>query len=175
MPDTNDESEQSYVPPKELPWGCTPFDELSHEQLREQCCRLYAATESLTSTLAQFRLGNEQTLYWSSGSGGKAMEEGEQALVAARQGYESSTIYYAFFRYARDLLFQGRPGLRIGGDWDICDACGQMLSTLDETKPTGLPHLKVMGGFGTCKGVLRKLQWSDLKPLPAVGDETKSN
>lgn len=149
-----------------LPFGTTPFDSMSAEELRMQCARLYAATVSLTSLVQVLKLGNEGSPYWTSGSAGCALEEGLQALEAARCGHDAGEMYDAYFRYATSLLFKNKPGLELVSEWVICPKCEQMQSkrlTKGEAPLVGQVH-KEETGWGDCDGVLRPLQWDDLKP-----------
>jgi len=157
--------------PRRLEWGQTPFDELSREELQRQCQRLYAATESLTSVVKMCQAGQEHNLYWMHGPGGRALEQGEQALEAARQDYHRGDIYDSFFRYACDLLFSRRkPQLRLHKEWVVCPQCAQMVGSL-ETNYSGRACGEVASwrpeGEPRCSGVLRPLEWSDLAPIPS--------
>ncbi len=174
MSSDTDEDESPQSP--ELDFGQTPFDNLSREELIRHCQRLYAATESLTSAMAVQKCSDELSPFWTTGTGGRALEQGEQALAAAQQGYDPSVIYRAFFRYARDLLFQDKPPIRIGHGWDVCPECGAMVSTMtDGVRDTGKrceevwgapPISEPMGGGRSgCQGMLRPLEWADLTPV----------
>lgn len=165
MTHTLPENEQE---PRRLEWGQTPFDELSREELQRQCQRLYAATESLTSVVKMFQAGQERSPYWTRGPGGRALEQGEQALEAARQDFHRGDIYDSFFRYACDLLFTRRkPHLRLQREWAVCPKCAQMVGSL-ETNYAGRLCRDVaswaLGGKTPCSGVLRPLEWGDLAP-----------
>lgn len=157
--------------PRRLEWGQTPFDELSREELQRQCQRLYAAAESLTSIVKMCQAGQEYNLFWTRGPGGRALEQGEQALEAARQDFHRGDIYDSFFRYACDLLFTPRkPHLRMGKEWVVCSQCAQMVGSL-ETNYSGRNCADVASwrpeGQAPCSGVLRPLEWSDLAPARA--------
>ncbi|KWU23394.1 hypothetical protein [Burkholderia cenocepacia] len=151
----------------ELQWGTTPFDALSPEELRRQCERLYAATESLSSLARQLRAGGESHPFWRDGLGARAIEEGEQALEAARQGYSSGDIYDSYFRYARDLLFVERnPNIAPGSRWAICSTCKRMAGSTQNSFE-GKACAEVIGHRTQgllCTGVLRHVVWDDLRP-----------
>ena len=157
------------VEPRELPWGASPFDALSRDELIRHCQRLYAATDSLTALARQLREGYGAGPYWTEGSGGRAIEQGEQALNAARQDYREGDIYYSFFRYARDLLFVARPGgPSLGGRWCVCPVCKEMVGSPVGQSFEGQTCAEVIGHLKdgqACTGVLRKLAWADLKPV----------
>jgi hypothetical protein len=71
------QEDEAGVEPRELPWGASPFDALSRDELIRHCQRLYAATDRLTSLARQFREGYGAGPFWIEGSGGRAIEQGE--------------------------------------------------------------------------------------------------
>lgn len=147
-----------------IEWGHTPFDTLTPEELLRHCQRLYAACESMASCLAVSRVGDERSPYWGpTGSGAQALEQGEQALTAARAGFDRESIYRAFFRYARDLLFESKGAMRLGFDWRMCTVCGQMWGCYQGGELTGKPCT-----VKSCDGIYRPIEWDDIKPLSTV-------
>lgn len=154
-----------------LKWGETPFDSLSREELLRHCQRYYAACESMVSCLAIIKSGDEYhrgkgaNPYWGfGGSGAHALEQGEQALDAARVGIDRESIYRSFFRYARDLLFESKGAMRLGFDWHICPICKVMVGPVGRR---GEEAPSIIGqpcdGTRDCKGVYRLITWDDLK------------
>ena len=153
-----------------LRWGETPFTGLSPDELMRHCQRLYAACESMASCLAVSRAGSsEHNPYWGpGGAGGRALEQGEQALKAANAGIDKESIYRSFFRYARDLLFEPNGSTQIGFGWHVCSACGTMVGARGD-KPGELIGRRCEWTTD-CKGELRLITWDDLKPRE-TGDE----
>lgn len=147
---------------KEPEWGQTPFDECTREELIQHCARLYSATAALSSAAQMIQ---DKSLFWTQGSGAEALEKGRQALERARNGFDAGEIYYAYFRYAGDLLFTEAPGLRIRSGWVVCPVCKQMASTFGGDRNAGKTCSEVLSG--KCSGTLRELSWDDLKPAAA--------
>jgi hypothetical protein len=159
---------------KELKWGQTPFDELCRDELLRQCQRMFAATQSLTTALGFCKINAPGSPYWGTkGTGGTALEKGKQALEAAVRGYNGENIYCSFFRYANDLLFTEQTGFEIGFGWDVCPKCGQMVGRgAPGKRHTGMACKDVLH-WGECDGIMRPLEWNDLKPplTPALSHE----
>lgn len=175
---------------KRLKWGETPWDGLSREELLRECQRMYAALQSAQSVIKNCRISSlwhrlpagiqqddvHEALeslakvdgYWGYGVGGKTLEEVRQALSRADE-FDSEDVYRSFFRYATDLLFEDRGGMHIGFGWDVCPECGVMIGRSGDGKRHGGMACKDTATFGrtdgkVCPGVLRPIEWSDLKP-----------
>lgn len=114
---------------KELQWGVSPFAHLTRPELETQAERLYNAGHDMHGELEKIRamMGNQP--YWSSGSGGRALEKGAQALEHASNGYTKESLHRAFFRYVCDGLYEDAPGNPIVERWCACDVCNEMVST----------------------------------------------
>lgn len=140
---------------RSLKWGETPFDRMSREELLRHAQRLYAAAESMESELEAHQYGREESPYWAEGGAGwNALTQGSQAVAAASEGFDREEIYRMFFRYARDLLFDG-----VGNRWRICPKCRVMAGRAwNGDSLTGAPCVSPK-----CDGVLRKITWEDLK------------
>ncbi|PBV09242.1 hypothetical protein CJU35_05135 [Pseudomonas aeruginosa] len=145
---------------KELEWGQTPFDECTREELIQHCARLYSATSALSSAAQTIQ---DNSLFWTQGSGAVAVEKGRQALESARCGFDAENIYRAYLRYAGDLLFVDAPGLEFRNGWVVCPVCEQMASTLGRGCNAGKTCSEILAG--DCSGVLRELSWDDLMPV----------
>lgn len=148
--------------PKELEWGCTPWDDMTKEELLREVQRMYSAITSASSVLAIW--ANSQTsAYWGpEGVGGKASEKIRQVINHTESEYESEEIYRAFFRYADDLLFDCRE-VSLGAGWCVCPLCDRMFGrTIGGDRAEG----KKCGSIGgnACVGVLRPIIWEDLAP-----------
>ena len=113
------------------------------------------------------RIAQDLPFWGKDGRGGRAHEMARQALeLDANYGED---LYRSFFRYAHDLLFYERSGVRIGFGWVVCDVCGQMIgrgSRDDSNRLSGEPCAAHGIGKPGCTGVFRPLQWSDLAPRP---------
>jgi len=148
-----------------LRWGETPWDDLSREELLREVQRMYAAVNAMYSALAIVSHGDVSGYWGPDGSGGRALEMGRQIEEPLRDRY-GDTMFRAFFRYAIDLLFECRPGFRIGYGWVVCPVCGQLSGDYEGGSHIGkrcadlLPRPGPTGGL--CIGVLRPLEWSDL-------------
>lgn len=122
---------------------------------------MYSAVVSLGSCMRVSRVSNPSSPYWSAdGSGGRALLKADQ-IEAIKEKYYSEDIYRSFFRYADDLLFTG-----VGFGWDVCPKCGTMVGASGGNKKrhTGLRCGDVIGfKQRECDGILRPLQWDDLK------------
>lgn len=172
---------------RELRWGETPWDHLNHEELLRTVQRLYAALQAasgvvdmartndawphLNSETPQERIGAEidriaqELPFWGKdGRGGRAHEMARQALELDTD--YGDTLYRSFFRYAHDLLFHERSGVRIGFGWVVCDTCGQMIGRRlrdNNNYLLGKPCAAHGMGKSNCTGVFRAIQWSDLR------------
>lgn len=169
---------------KELEWGETAWDDLTREELLKEVWKMFSALQSANTVLLQTvdarflpfvdlsdgdytkarkaveKLASED-LYWGQGTGATALTKVKQALSRANK-YSSENIYRSFFRYADDLLFK-RDTKRIGWGWVVCSKCGQMVGeTLDGKSDLGKP---CKYGVKDCKGIYRRLKWSDLRPI----------
>lgn len=150
------------VTPEPKPFGWTPFEDMSRDELVRQCQRLYAATSSLSYMGKMLRAGDEHGLYWAVGSGGRALEMGEQALAAADANHAEEATYDTFYRYAVDLLFEDKPELALHSYWSVCPKCHDMLGSRRKADDcSGKVHKDVT--MGQCDGVMRPLTWHDLR------------
>jgi hypothetical protein len=155
-------------PQKKLEFGQSPFDHMSREELLVQCQRMYSATVSLVSITEMHRHLDKGSIYWTIGSGAKALEKGLQALTAAQQGWDDEQIHRAFFQYANNILFEDKPNLQVGNGMVICASCGFSVGLgSDEPLPVGR-QCQEFRPSGECDGTLRKIEWSDLKPVQSV-------
>lgn len=146
----------------ELKWGETPFDRMTNEELLLNAKRMYAALVSLNSVARLCKGTDDDNSFWGKGgSGGAALEEGNQALDAIHEQYSSEDIYRSYFRYAVDLLFESN-GFRIGFGWAVCPECGIMLGAGWEGESQIGKVCSSTVAATDCDGVLRELAWSDL-------------
>lgn len=105
---------------------------------------------------------------WQTGLNARALEMGEQALAAARQGYNPDSLANAYFYFAQELLFESPPELTLGLNWHICPDCGAMVGAGAEAAHwTSKPHKEVIG-YGNCTGTFRQLTLDDLQPKSTV-------
>lgn len=137
----------------ELKFGESQFDQMDQMELRRQCQRLYVALVASNSVMRVLRvpeIPNRLDPFWASpdGSGGRALEMARQALQKAQGGANEEIAYRSFFRYAVDLLFEGK----LGSNWHVCEKCGLMVGDA-----AGHPD------FGElCDGKMVKLEWRHL-------------
>lgn len=143
---------------RKLEWGQTPFDECTREELIQHCARLYSATTALSSVA---QMVQDESLFWTKGSGAVAVEKGRQAIESAQNGYEAENIHNAYLRYAADLLFAETPDLEVRNGWVICSVCKQVVSSCGGSSNAGKACREVIP-LG-CTGVLHELSWDDLK------------
>jgi len=148
---------------RSLNWGESQFDNMSREELIRHCQRLYSAVESLKSSSAMFRVADPTSLYWTEGTGGRALLKGEQAITEANKGIDEGSIYHAFYRYAVDLLFTPSETMSAGFGWSVCPACLTMLG-----RPASGAYQPKDQDCCKCNGTMRPLQWEDLKPNLSV-------
>lgn len=160
---SNDIAQDKFV------FGRTSFDDMSREELIRQCQRMYMATTSLVHVARMVRTGSETSPYWTEGVGACAVEKGEQALAAALRHQDPEDAYDAFYRYACDLLFKDKPQMPLHSYWNVCSACGVMHTTYDKFDDmVGRTH-KEATGYAQCEGMIRPLNWEDLRPrVPAA-------
>lgn len=143
----------------ELQWGETPFDNLTRDELWLMCQRMYAAIGAMESCLNITKYFDSHSPYWGyDGSGGRALEMARQILDPINKEFDSKSIYRAFFRYANDLLFESN-GYRIGFGWSVCPKCGTMLGESSSGEKSEGRNCIAKD----CNGVLRPLEWKDLK------------
>jgi hypothetical protein len=143
----------------ELPWGRTPWDDLSREELLREVQRMYSAVVSMIGTLRVIRAGDENSPFWDThGGGGHALAKGEQVRRAIESRFSGEHLFRGFYRYADDLLFEG-----LGSGWTVCDRCGRMLAR----GPEGSEFAGSRCIWCDMKGmasILRPLTWDDLRP-----------
>lgn len=157
---------------KELQWGETPFDHMSHEELLVQSKRMYMALVSAHEELHKFRhvqlQHNPADRYWTgAGAGNKAWNRSEQAITRARDGYSDENIHRSYFRYASMMLFSPYPGSEFNSSyWGICDTCKEMIGTSMDglSRLIYTKHEDNHPGCG-CPGKYRALTPDDLKPV----------
>ncbi len=147
--------------PREMKWGETPWDDMSREQLVREVQRMYSALVEARGVINLAKLTDEREYpntpspYWNAkdGVGRHAMEKVRQALAI----YDSrlDDIYRAFFRYADDLLFDGK----LGFNWMI-GRCGDIVGDFESNGHQICPLCKANG-----KGEIpmRPITWDDLK------------
>lgn len=141
---------------KELQWGETPFDHMAPDEVLLNAKRMYSALVALTS-VAKMTRSYDRGTYWKEGNGGKAIEKGEQALVAIDTGYtEREPAFRTFYRYADDLLFDTSRHPLLGMGWRICEKDGTMLGAHRDGS-----HINACM---ECEGPMRPIRWSDLAP-----------
>ena len=102
---------------KELKWGETPFDKMTHEKLLLTSKRMYMALMSLHGQLAMYRvisLQNEpNNPYWGKdGRGYHAMQLAEAALEPLLKEFGDEQTYRSYFRYAECILFPNLDSTR---------------------------------------------------------------
>lgn len=152
------------APLKQLEFGQSPFDHLSREQLLIQCQRMYSATVSLVDVAEIHKFPHKDSLYWTVGSGASALERGRQALAAAEQDFDDESIYFSFFQMANNILFEDKGNLQVGNGMVVCASCGMTVGlSSDEPLPVGR-KCQDLRPSGACEGILRKIDWQDLKP-----------
>lgn len=141
-----------------LEWGETPWDKKTREELLLDVKRMYGAIVALNSVCSLCKCGQEVSSFWSNeeGSGFRALELARQILEPIHKEYDSEDIYRSFFRYAYDLLFDGKMGF----GWYVCDTCKRMIGR-SQDKETREGDWCM---FPPCQGKYRKLTWQDMKP-----------
>lgn len=144
---------------KVFEYGQSQFDEMSREELITHCQRFYAATKALVGVAEACRHGQEDSPYWTIGTGARGLAKGEQALAKSREGCDRESLYIYFYRYAVDLLFDPVPEFQIGFNWYICESCQSIIGR-DDLKDGVL--CRDVRFNSDCDGIVRKLQWSDL-------------
>lgn len=154
--------------PKLLAWGQTPWDGLSKEELLKEVWRMYVALQGALGIVNQYRHLSSHALFWTKeGRGGATLEESRQALARLNR-YDSESVYRSFFRYASDLLFDANGYDMITWGWHICPKCRAMWGSKTRDM-SGQQCTEMPGGARQCDGVLRPLQWSDLRGEAATG------
>lgn len=146
---------------KELEWGETPWDNMSHEQLSREVQRMFSVLESAKSVLGILKVqtGEGSPFWGKQGSGGRALDRASQVIAPVYEEYDQESVYKAFFRYAPSLLFNVPDEEK----WVICPECGEMWSGKNAMRYIGTacadhPVLQ----SGGCKGMFRLLEWDDL-------------
>ena len=130
------------IPPEDLKWGQTPFDNLTRNELLRLVQAYHSALISMGGPLHSLLQGNESHPYWMSPNGsGYAVKAKWDALMnlAGNNQDGGEAEYCKFYRYADGLLFPG-----IGSPWKVY--------------PDG-----TMSSPGYAPGG-RPLTWSDLAP-----------
>jgi hypothetical protein len=147
-----------------LPFGQSQFSSMPREELQRQCERLYSALRSV-GAVAKLCSTDGPPGYWGSrGSGGQALERYEQAakLAEGECSYDGDEgVYYSFYRYADELLFESPPFGTIR--WSVCTKCNEVLGRRQGKEPslTGTVH-REQSRLTDCDGVFRAYRWSDL-------------
>lgn len=146
---------------KKLMYGETPFDKLTREELILHCQRMYEACSSMYSVINLSKINdsyrdNYISPFWTKGSGAQALEMGKQCLDKVQNGFSTDNIYHAFFRYARDLLFDSPPEFNLGFSWYVCNKCNRMIGA-DNLLGTTCRFTK------DCDGIYRSIVWSDIR------------
>jgi hypothetical protein len=168
-----------------LNWGETVFDDLSNDELRLQCLKMFAALQAAHTVIKQTRISQlwrlikvntddhkaiqkaldeaaKQDGYWGKGIGGRAYEMVNQALEIAKIT-DAEEQYRSFWRYAVDLLFTEPKGLQIGFGWSVCPKCGVMVGRSGDGKMAAGNRCNYPASE-TCDGIMRLLTWEDLSP-----------
>lgn len=156
-----------------LEWGETVWDDWPREKLLREVQRMYAAIISLQTVakLTEYHDAanhdGKNSLFWTIGTGAKALDQARQILKPiARQYGEQEPMYRSFFRYAISLMFPNKEHFDDFRVWTICPKCGVMLGSnekdVDENM-VGKPCTWCDHKDGDEPGIVRKLRWSDLK------------
>ena len=147
---------------RKLEWGQTPWDDMTKRELLLEIWRMYSAIVALNCSLNMSKIGADRSPYWGiEGSGGIALEKARQILDPIHEHFDDEQMYHCFFRYAADLLFD-RSEYRIGFGWSMCPKCGWIVGeTMNGESQNGKYCLDVL--YSQCDGVLRPLQWTDLR------------
>lgn len=156
---------------KELKWGETPFDQMTHEELLTHSKRMFSALQSAHNELNSMQQIDLQrhpfNPYWmGNGSGNRAFQKTDQAIKKVMAGYSEEEVYRNYFRYVSGLLFDAWPGSELD-NWMICTGCGRLdgvtamtAIAMSGTKHSELEHYP----DPNCNGVLRRMNLNDLKP-----------
>lgn len=158
-----------------LEWGQTPWDNLSREDLLKEVWRMWLVIERLNGLALdhvfyeKYNRGiSDDTpieivspFYSKEGRGGAALEMARQVINPILEKYDQENVYRSFFRYSPDLLFKSEYRM-IGAGWTICPVCGVMIGDR-EGEYVGKPCRETRFGKPVCDGVMRRLEWSDLK------------
>lgn len=146
-----------------LKYGETPWDHLNHADLLREVQRMYSAILSLQSVAKIIQSQEPHSLFWTKGSGHKALAKAEMILAPLHEKYEAGDIYRAFFRYAVDLLFTPE----LGGRWTACDGCQHFYGSIgDDESMVGKPCLDC--SHQGRHSIRRPLEWKDLAPQPVT-------
>lgn len=144
----------------ELKWGETIWDDMPLNELLREVQRKHAALMRAYSILSMMDRGDYDPFWGKNGSGGAAIEMVRQALGTIDQSdREHENAYRAFWRYAVDLLFDRKDYDQIGSGWVVCPECGTMLGD-----KAGTLVGQACTWTKACKGVFRRIEWSDLDP-----------
>ncbi|MFH1405320.1 MAG: hypothetical protein ABIH21_04470 [Patescibacteria group bacterium] len=121
--------------------------QLDRNQLLRLVCTTFDALDAARSLFFQTNMQREFVLL-------------DKLLGEMSCGFSAGRIYYSFFRYAANLLFDSSE-FNIGHGWVVCDKCGEI--TADDR------DLVLLGGScpvtvdgSRCDGTLRAYTWTDL-------------
>lgn len=156
----------------ELKWGETHWDNMTHSELLEEVLRMYAVIVAQNGIIQQHKTFSLMTqpaarYFWEGdGIGARAVEMARQVLEPISERYgNDDPMYSGFYRYALDLLFE-QDNVKIGHKWAVCPVCGITLGAATGSSTNTLVGTKCADNLGKpdCEGILRLLQWSDLRP-----------
>jgi hypothetical protein len=157
---------------KELDWGETPFHKMSPDELLKVAIKMYDACVHAKSALALSSHRDPQSLFWTQGTGGIALEMCNQVVDPLEKQYGSENIWRAFYRPGNDLIWKDNGPLKLTTKWAICPECGNMIGTTlgREQENWGKKCVDAKNPFAPkdCKGVLRPVKWLDLQPKKKV-------
>ena len=146
---------------KELKWGETPFDNLSKKELLYLVKKMYSAVYTAQTVLNILKRHESDSVFWQKGSGYEVLEKINLCIDPILQEYDSEDIYYAYYRYANDLLFRRE----LGFNWVICSECGSMIgseNTNERQKRIGQRCDEILKKY-KCNGIFREITWDDLQ------------
>jgi hypothetical protein len=150
---------------KELKWGETPFHKMSHEELLQYAIKTYPALLSAQNAMGMYYRIGDQPFWQNIGAGGKAFKRVHEIIKDIHSEYDEENIYFSFYRYAYNFLFEESDGW---GTWYMCSKCGQMCSDSKEILSDKM--CKDIFTYSDCDGVMRKLTLDDLKPKEGEND-----
>lgn len=135
-------------------------DTFTKETFIRHAQRMYAALTSSYSVMKQLQLETKESSYWDSEQeGGIAFQLVNDILLPLHEKVNENELYYNFFRYANELLFQDQVKTSI---WLVCPTCKQMYG-FGNQDDIGKPCHEIDLFVKECKGNVRKLEWEDLQ------------